>query len=83
MLKAGAHSNLAPSKLDTQKADSPLGEKGPESHAFDLNANIPPDGQSVAPEDFIPTGTRIAYRSPLFGELSGEVLDDRGEVVWI
>ena len=54
----------------------------PEGLCFELNANRP-DGGQPTPEDFIPSGTRITYRSPLFGELSGEVIEDKGAVVWL
>jgi len=55
----------------------------PEGVCFELNANLSPDGTLSATDDFIPSGTRITYRSPLFGELSGEVIEDKGACIWI
>jgi len=53
-----------------------------EQVAFHVNANL--SHMKVAGgQDVYPVGSKITYRSPLFGFLEAEVLDDRGEIVWI
>ena len=54
-----------------------------ESLAFDLNANRPPEGQTPPKEGSILSGSKVAIRSPLFGELQAVVIEDRGTVVWV
>jgi hypothetical protein len=54
----------------------------PEGVCFERNANRP-DGGQPTPEGFIPAGSTVAYRSPLFGELEAAVIEDRGACVWI
>ena len=55
----------------------------PESLAFDLNANLPPEGQTPPKEGGFPSGAKVSIRSPLFGELQAVVIEDRGACVWI
>jgi len=57
-------------------------ESTPERLCFELNANRP-DGERATPKDFIPAGRIVSYCSPLFGDLEAEVLDDRGECLWV
>ena len=63
----------------TQPSDT---ESTPERLCFDLNANRT-DGERATPKDFIPAGSTVSYHSPLFGDLDAEVLDDRGECLWV
>ena len=48
--------------------------------AFDLNSNLPDQKGAVA--ILFPSGQKIRFQSPMWGELEAEVLDDRGAVVW-
>ena len=55
----------------------------PERLAFDLNANLPPEGQIPPKEGSILPGSKVAIRSPLFGELQAVVIEDRGACIWV
>jgi len=86
-VRAGETVDLPQAKGDTLLRKLPgkvrvIPDPSPEM-AFDLNANFLPDGTLSGTKDFIPSGTRITYRSPLFGEVSGEVIEDKGACVWI
>ncbi len=51
--------------------------------AFDLNSRRPDQGGAVDNQAiFFPSGQKIRFHSPMWGELEAEVLDDRGAVVW-
>ena len=51
--------------------------------AFDLNSNLPDQREVVGNQAiFFPSGRKIRYQSPMWGELEAEVLDDHGAVVW-
>ena len=51
--------------------------------AFDLNSRRPDQGRAVDNQAiFFPSGQKIRFQSPMWGELEAEVLDDRGAVVW-
>ena len=51
--------------------------------AFDLNSNRPDQGGTVGNQaKLFPSGRKIRFQSPMWGELEAEVLDDRGAVVW-
>lgn len=63
--------------------DTPPTEPSPEALAFNFNANLLPNENASTPQEFVPAGTRVAYQSPLFGELEAEVLDDRGACLWV
>ena len=92
-VRAGETVDLPQDKVDTLLKkipdrirvipDTPLTEPSPEARAFNFNANLPPNETASTPQEFIPAGTRVAYRSPLFGELEAEVLDDRGACLWV
>ena len=58
-------------------------EPAPESLAFDLNANLSLEGQTPLKEGSIPSGANVSFQSPLFGDLQGIVIEDRGAVVWV
>lgn len=51
--------------------------------AFDLNSNLSDQGEAVGNQAILfPSGRKIRFHSPMWGELEAEVLDDRGAVVW-
>ena len=59
----------------------------PEPQAEKLLAKVPGKVRVVEPtpmpEGFIPAGSTVAYRSPLFGELEAVVIEDKGACVWV
>ena len=54
-----------------------------ETPGFNLNISPSPAGKVPGGQPFIPSGTQVMYRSPLFGLLEAEVMDDQGACVWI
>jgi len=79
--KCGAKVRVTPTRPPTAKVQAT--DPALESLAFDLNANRPQEGQPSDTQALIPSGTRLTYRSPLFGELQAVVIEDRGACVWV
>jgi len=76
MLQEGTPTSLSPAKVQAP-------DPAPESLAFNLNANRPLEGQTPLKEGSIPSGAKVSFQSPLFGDLQGIVIEDRGAVVWV
>ena len=75
--KCGTKVRVTPTRPPTAEVQAT------ESLAFDLNANRPQEGQPLVKEGGIPSGAKVSFQSPLFGELQAVVIEDRGAVVWV
>jgi len=68
--------------LPKQETPNPL-ESARLSFALNANLRSEPEGDPPPKKDVYPAGSIVVYRSPLFGDLQAQVIEDNGACVWI